>query len=53
MRYTPRFLQEVEEDAAAAHEWYEERTAGLGEQFLQEFYDAAKGILGNPLLYRT
>jgi plasmid stabilization system protein ParE len=53
MRYNLRFLREVEEDAAAAYEWYEERGAGLGAAFLQEFYAAATGLLANPVLYRT
>ena len=44
MKYTLRFLTEVEEDATAAYEWYEEHAAGLGEGFLQEFYGAAKSI---------
>ena len=53
MRYTLRFLPEVDEDATAAYEWYEERAAGLGDGFLQDFYDTAKGLLANPRLCRT
>lgn len=53
MRYTLRFLEEVEGDATAAYEWYEERAAGLGRAFLQELYGAAADILANPLLYRA
>ena len=53
MKYALRFLTEVDEDATAACEWYEEHGAGLGEGFLQEFYGAAQSILANPLLYRA
>lgn len=34
MKYTLRFLTEVEGDTTAAYEWYEEHAAGLGEGFL-------------------
>lgn len=38
MTYTLRFLPEVEDDAIAAYMWYEEKSHGLGEDFLRMFY---------------
>ena len=52
MTYTLRFLPEVEEDVIAAYAWYEEKSAGLGKDFLLVFYGAAEEITLNPLLYR-
>ena len=51
MTYTLRFLPEVESDAVAAYLWYEQKSPGLGEDFLRTFYSGANELLGNPLLY--
>jgi len=48
MKSTLRFLTEVDEDATAAYEWYEERAAGLGERFLQEVNLTAKRSAPEP-----
>jgi len=51
MSYTLRFLPEVEDDAFAGYAWYEEKSAGLGDEFLRVFYACAGQIPRNPLLY--
>lgn len=51
MIYTLRFLPEVEDDVIAGYAWYEERSQGLGEEFLRIFYACAGELLTNPLLY--
>jgi hypothetical protein len=38
MTYSLRFLPEVEEDVIAGYVWYEEKSKGLGEDFLRIFY---------------
>jgi len=50
MTYTLRFLPEVEEDVIGGYAWYEEKSPGLGEDFLRMFYASASEILWNPLL---
>ena len=52
MTYTLRFLPGVEEDAIAGYIWYEEKSPGLGEDFLRMFYAYASEIPRNPLLYQ-
>lgn len=39
-----RFLPEVEEDVMAGYFWYEEKAAGLGEEFMRVFYTAVGEI---------
>ena len=51
MTYTLRFLPEVEEDVVAGYAWYEEKSPGLGEEFLRMFYACAGQIPQNLLLY--
>ena len=51
MTYSLRFLPEVEEDVIAGYEWYEEKSKGLGEDFLRIFYASAIEISRNPLIY--
>jgi toxin ParE1/3/4 len=50
--YSLRFLPEVEEDVIVGYGWYEEKSPGLGEEFLRMFYACTNEILRNPLLYR-
>ncbi len=51
MTYVLRFLPEVEEDVINGYVWYEEKSRGLGEDFLRMFYASANDFLLNPLLY--
>ena len=44
MTYTLRFLPAVEEDVIGGYAWYEEKTPGLGEEFLRVFYARASEI---------
>ncbi|MDO8749466.1 MAG: type II toxin-antitoxin system RelE/ParE family toxin [Candidatus Omnitrophota bacterium] len=51
MRYLLSFLPEVEEDTVSAYIWYEEKSKGLGEEFLRAFYASAAEIARTPNLY--
>lgn len=51
MRYLLSFLSEVEGDAVSAYMWYEEKSRGLGEEFLRAFYASAAEISRSPNLY--
>lgn len=51
MKYTLRFIPEIEEDVFDGYIWYESKSKGLGEDFLRMFYVCAADILSNPLLY--
>ena len=51
MKYTLRFVSEIEEDIFAGYSWYENKAIGLGEEFLRIFYAYANEIPWNPLLY--
>ena len=51
MRYLLSFLPEVEEDAVSMYIWYEEKSKGLGEEFLRAFYASAAEISRTPNLY--
>jgi len=50
MKYVLRFFPEVEDDVVAGYEWYEEKSRGLGEEFLGMFDSAVSEILRHPLL---
>lgn len=52
MRYKLRFLPEVEDDAWDGYTWYEDKAAGLGEDFLRTFYACADDIVSSPFLWR-
>jgi hypothetical protein len=52
MNYSLSFLPEVEDDAIAGFMWYEQKSKGLGEDFLRIFYACASEVQHNPLLYR-
>lgn len=52
MKYGLRFLHEVEEDLFVGYSWYEGKVLGLGEKFLQMFYDCTKDLPGNALIYK-
>ena len=51
MTYVLRYLPVVEEDALAGYTWYEEKTQGLGAEFLRMFYAGTREMQRNPLLY--
>ena len=51
MTFSLRFLPEVEEDVMAGYVWYEEKSHGLGEEFIRIFYACAIEISRNPLIY--
>ncbi len=51
MKYTITFLPEVEDDAFNAYYWYEQKSKGLGEEFLRIFYANAMELTHNPFLY--
>ena len=53
MTYQLRFLPRVESDLRIGRAWYEERSLGLGDDFLHEFFAGIDDILEHPLLYRT
>ena len=50
MTYELSLLPEIEEDALAGYLWYEERSSGLGDQFLEELYIDIGAIPSNSLL---
>ena len=52
MSYSIRFRPEVEGDVLSAYHWYEDKSAGLGEEFLRLFYANAYELVRNPLIYR-
>jgi len=51
MTYSLSFLPEVANDAITGYDWYEDRSTGLGNDFLRLFYANANEIPRNPLLY--
>jgi len=53
MTYILRFLPEVEGDVLKGHAWYEEKTPGLGGEFLRLFYARAEELARNPRMYPT
>lgn len=52
MNYSIRFRPEVEYDALNGYHWYEDKSLGLGEEFLRVFYANALGLVRNPFIYR-
>jgi len=51
MKYSLRFLHEVEEDLFVGYSWYEGKVLGLGEKFLQMFYNCTANLPQNALIY--
>jgi len=51
MTYELRFIPEIEEDVTSGYGWYEDKSPGLGEEFLRIFYAYAFNISRNPLMY--
>lgn len=52
MKYVLRFVPEIEEDVLSGYYWYEEKSFGLGEEFLRMFYACANELSRNALLYQ-
>ena len=46
------FRKEVEDDILVAYHWYEEKSVGLGEEFLRMFYTSVSEIEMYPLAWR-
>lgn len=45
------YLPKAEDDIAAAHDGYEQRSAGLGDQFLEALHETIERVADNPQLY--
>jgi plasmid stabilization system protein ParE len=52
MNHKTVFRKEVEDDIVLAYRWYEEKSIGLGEEFLRMFYTSVAEIERNPLAWR-
>lgn len=52
MKHSMRFVPEIEEDVLGGYFWYEEKSFGLGEEFLRMFYACANELSRNALLYQ-
>jgi len=50
-RHSLRFHPDVEQDLQKPYSWYEEKLAGLGDDFLQIFYSSIDLITENPLQF--
>ena len=53
MTYALRFLPKVEADALNGRLWYEEKSPGLGEEFLRVFYACAQELARNPMVHQN
>ncbi|MHA1721076.1 MAG: type II toxin-antitoxin system RelE/ParE family toxin [Promethearchaeota archaeon] len=51
MNYSLRFHPDVEEDLLESFSWYERKSVGLGDKFLQIFYSSSELIIKRPFLY--
>jgi plasmid stabilization system protein ParE len=51
MTYVLRFLPEVETDVQNGRLWYEEKSPGLGEDFLRVFYACSEELARNPMIH--
>ena len=48
MIYSLSFRPEVEVDVISGYVWYEQKSVGLGDEFLRVFYACAREIPRNP-----
>ncbi len=53
MTYTLRFLPQVEADVWNGRMWYEDKSPGLGEEFLRVFYACSEELARNPQVCAT
>ena len=51
MKSVVHFRQDAETDVADAAAWYENQSAGLGAEFLDEILDTCNSIAENPQMY--
>ena len=51
MTYSLRFRPEVAQDLRGARDWYESRVAGLGTEFMAEFWAATDRLIERPLSF--
>jgi len=51
MMYNLRFAPEIEVEVLKARKWYNFKSIGLGDEFLELFYASTLEIQENPLLY--
>jgi toxin ParE1/3/4 len=52
MKYTIRFVHELEDELIALFQWYQNESDGLGERFLDAFYAQVKNLTDNPKIYQ-
>jgi toxin ParE1/3/4 len=52
MTYVLRFLPEVETDVLNGRAWYEDKSSGLGEEFLRVFYACSQELTRNPMVHQ-
>ena len=45
------YRPEVEDDVCDAAAWYDDKRAGLGDEFIAEYVSAIRRIQDNPLLF--
>lgn len=50
MRWRVELAPEVEQDVAKAADWYEQRQAGLGAEFVEEIIQVFDALAENPLM---
>jgi len=50
MNYRILFVPEIEDDLLSGYMWHAAKLQGLGEDFLGDFRDCARGIEDNPYL---
>jgi plasmid stabilization system protein ParE len=53
MKFVVKRLRAAEEDALEAALWYDDREAGLGDDFLEEVDVAVQTLSENPLIHRV
>jgi plasmid stabilization system protein ParE len=52
MTYVLRFLPQVEADVLNGRLWYEEKSPGLGEEFLRVFYACSQELARHPMAHQ-
>jgi plasmid stabilization system protein ParE len=53
MKFSLTVLPEAEQDISEAYRWYEERSPGLGSEFLRAMDVCLASIERNPVLHQT
>jgi len=52
MTFVLQFLPEVEADVLKGQAWYEEKSPGLGEEFLRVFYACSQELARYPMVHQ-